>query len=231
MEDLDENGSRIEIEDDDSFELDIDGDGGSIDDVLREAVEAVDRHREDGRPAAGDAGPPSGPATPDDPVVVDETGQKLKDQLMRTLADFENFRKRSEREKADLRRFALVEPLKDFLGVLDNLERATSASGSADDLRQGVQMIVKQLEELLRRYHVQPVEADGAPFDPAVHEAVARVESAEVVRPTVVQVLQRGYCLHDRLLRPALVNVAMPSKPAPAPPAPADGEKVEESTS
>lgn len=138
----------------------------------------------------------------------------LRDRSMRTLADFDNYRKRAERERTEIRRYALLEPMRDLLEVVDNLERAASAGGSADDLRQGVEMILRQLHELLQRYGVTPVETEGRPFDPNVHEAVGRRESAEVEEPMVDQELQKGYVLHDRLLRPARVMVAVPADEA-----------------
>src|SRR5262245_66427295 len=98
---------------------------------------------------------------------------------MRTLADFDNFRKRSERERQDLKKYALTEPFRDFLGIVDNLGLALSAAGGADDLKRGVEMIHRQMLDLLRRHGVHEVSALGQPFDPAVHEAVARERSEE----------------------------------------------------
>jgi molecular chaperone GrpE len=141
----------------------------------------------------------------------------LRDRSMRTLADFDNYRKRAERERQEVRRYALLEPLRELLPVADNLERALGAGGSADDLRRGVEMILRQLHELLRRLGVHEVPSAGEAFDPALHEAVSREESAEVRVPTVAETLVRGYQLHDRLLRPAMVKVAVPAEdPAPA---------------
>ena len=140
----------------------------------------------------------------------DERGS-LRERLMRTLADFDNFRKRTERETRALRKMANFEVFKDFLGVLDNFERAMDSSGSTEDLKQGLKMIVRQHEEILRRHGVKRIEAVGKPFDPTVHEAVAREESPGIDVPTVTREMQRGYLLHDRLLRPAMVFVAMPA--------------------
>ncbi len=100
--------------------------------------------------------------------------------------------------------------------MTDNLDLALSAQGPAEDLKRGVEMIHRQMIELLRRFGVTEVSAVGQPFDPTVHEAVAREESAEVKSPTVSAELRRGYKLHDRLLRPAMVKVAVPAE-APAP--------------
>jgi molecular chaperone GrpE len=136
--------------------------------------------------------------------------EELRSRSMRTLADFDNFRKRNERERDEIRRYAATEAIREFVGVVDNLERALTAGGTADDLKRGVELIARQMQESLRRVGVQEVAAQGAPFDPAVHEAVSREESDQVTAPTVIATLQRGYLLHDRLLRPAMVRVAVP---------------------
>jgi molecular chaperone GrpE len=150
---------------------------------------------------------------------------ELRDRHLRLLADFDNFRKRAERELEERTRYVLAEPIRELLPVLDNLERALSAQGSEGDLIRGVEMIARQFLDVLRRFGVEQVPAVGAPFDPRRHEAVMRVESPEVAEPTVVEELQRGYLLRDRLLRPALVKVAVPGEGA-APPVPAgDGAK------
>lgn len=135
----------------------------------------------------------------------------LRDRSMRTLADFDNYRKRAERERSEVRRYALMEPLRDLLEVVDNLERAVSAGGSADDLKLGIDMTLRQLADVLKRHGVTPVQAADRPFDPAVHEAVSRQEADDVDEPTVSEELQKGYLLHDRLVRPARVVVAVPS--------------------
>lgn len=135
---------------------------------------------------------------------------ELRDRHLRLRADLDNFRKRVERERDETRRYALAEPMRELLPVLDNLERAVSAQGQLEDLRRGVEMIARQLADVLERFGLTEVPALGERFDPQVHEAVAREESTEVSRPTVVAQLQRGYWLHDRLLRPAMVRVALP---------------------
>jgi len=141
----------------------------------------------------------------------------LRNRSMRTLADFDNFRKRSERERQESRRYALFEPMRELLDVVDNLDLALSSGGSVEDLKRGVEMILRQMQEHLRRHGVREVPAAGAPFDPAVHEAVSREEDAEVKAPTVTGELRRGYMMHDRLLRPAMVKVAVPAEaPKPA---------------
>jgi molecular chaperone GrpE len=139
---------------------------------------------------------------------------ELRDRHLRLRADLDNFRKRVEREREEARRYALAEPMRELLPVLDNLERAASAQGQLEDLRRGVEMINRQLADVLERFGLAEVPALGESFDPQVHEAVAREESPAVTRPTVVAELQRGYWLHDRLLRPAMVRVALPIESA-----------------
>lgn len=169
---------------------------------------------DDGDPAAEEtSGDGDDGAAEDDSGEVELLRQEiadLRDRSMRTLADFDNFRKRSERERAEIRRYAGTEVLRDFLEVVDNLERAYQAGGSGDDLRTGVEMILRQVEDVLRRHGVERVPAKGERFDPSVHEAVSRQVMDDVEEPTVVEEMQAGYRYHDRLLRPAMVVVAVP---------------------
>jgi molecular chaperone GrpE len=138
-----------------------------------------------------------------------------RERYLRLRADLDNFRKRAERERAEVERYAGAEVARELLPVVDNLERALAAvPGEGDDLRRGVEMILRQLEEILRRLGVTKVASLGERFDPSHHEAVMHEESEEVEVPTVVAELQRGYRLNDRLLRPAMVKVAMPADDA-----------------
>lgn len=134
------------------------------------------------------------------------------DMYLRERADQENFRKRMQREKEDLARFANENLLRAFLPILDNLERAVSHASqepeTAAGLLEGVEMTVDQFHKVLEKSGVSPVEATGKPFDPTWHEAMGQLESREYPPNTVVQELQKGYTLNDRLLRPALVMVA-----------------------
>jgi molecular chaperone GrpE len=176
--------------------------------TMREALAAVEAAEGERAAAPPDPG--------NDVGALRQEIADLRDRSMRTLADFDNFRKRAERERQEVRRYALLEPLRDFLPIADNLERALSAGGSADDLKRGVEMILRQMQDLLRRFGVREITAAGEVFNPAVHEAVARAESDAVGVPTVTEALVRGYMLHDRLLRPAMVKVAVPSEKSPA---------------
>jgi molecular chaperone GrpE len=134
----------------------------------------------------------------------------LRDAQLRKLAEFENFRKRTEREKAEYFRFALADFVRDLLPVLDNFERALGHAPAAadDEYRLGIELIYRQLAESLKKRGLREVSTDG-PFDPNVHEAVAREESAAVEPSTILETLQKGYFLNDRLLRPAFVKVAV----------------------
>jgi molecular chaperone GrpE len=102
--------------------------------------------------------------------------------------------------------------MRDLVAVTDNLERAAAAGGAVEDLKAGVDMILQQMRETLRRHGVTAVEAVGRPFDPAEHEAVTREEDPAVSSPVVTAELQRGYKMHDRLLRPAMVRVSVPAE-------------------
>src|SRR6185369_16343295 len=134
---------------------------------------------------------------------------ELEDRMLRDRAELENFKRRQARDKADALRFASEGLLRDLLPVIDNLHRAVEharTSRDSDAIANGMDMTIKALTDALERHGVRIVEAQGRPFDPAHHEAVAHVES-EHPPNTVVDEHQRGYLLHDRLLRPALVTV------------------------
>ena len=132
----------------------------------------------------------------------------LQDRLLRTAAEFDNYRKRMDRERRDLADHTAGEVIKDLLPIIDNLERALQASEQDDPLRKGVELIHKQMLEMLRKRGVTPIEALGADFDPNVHEAVTHEESDQHREGEVMEELQRGYKVADRLLRPAMVKVA-----------------------
>ncbi len=174
-----------------------------LDEVIQEAVEAVERAGQgDAEESDSGTGGAAGSV---------ETA-KLQERLLRTLADFDNYRKRTDREKETLRRLGVIDVMRDALSISDNLARALQSPGGIEDLKQGVRMILRQYEEFLRRHGVEGFESMGERFDPAVHEAVATQPSPEIAEPTVSEELQKGYHFHDQLLRPALVYVAMPSK-------------------
>ena len=133
---------------------------------------------------------------------------QLLDRLARLQAEFENARKRAERERVEYRDYAAGSVVEQFLPVLDNFELALKATGSAHQLRSGVSLIVKQMEEVLEKMQVRAVPAVGEAFDPRVHEALGTVERDDVPDQHVAEEIRRGYKLRERLLRPALVRVA-----------------------
>ncbi len=199
--------------------LDLDEQTPDLEKAMRVAVAAVEEVEAGARPADsaanGGNAPAAGIGGAEEVTRLRQEIADLRDRAVRTLADFDNFRKRSERERQEQRRYALLEPLRELLTVADNLDLALSAQGSADDLKRGVEMIHRQMQELLRRFGAVEVPAVGQPFDPTLHEAVAREESAEVKAPTVTAELRRGYKMHDRLVRPAMVKVAVPAETGP----------------
>lgn len=191
-------------------ELDLDSRETSIEEVDEVMKEALDVVEGSGAESRGDSDP-FGSLEGESMEELHAKIKELRDRSMRTLADFDNFRKRVDRERSEQRRYAGGEVLRDLLAVIDNLERAAEAQGSADETRKGVELILRQTEELVKRHGVERVSATDERFDPSAHEAVVRHESDEVPEPTVVKELQAGYWLRDRLLRPALVEVAVPS--------------------
>jgi molecular chaperone GrpE len=135
----------------------------------------------------------------------------LKDRHLRKLAEFENHKKRSERERQEYFKIALAGFAHDFLPILDNFERALAHARKEDldsDFGQGVAIIRKQLGELWKRYGLIPIDSSGV-FDPNLHEAVATEKTDEVLPNTIVEELQKGYFLNDRLIRPSFVKVAV----------------------
>jgi molecular chaperone GrpE len=187
-----------------------------IEDAIREALEAVEQADVDEAEEASSTSPEAeSEASPDD---LETEVAALRERSMRTLADFENYRKRVQRERADEARYANVPIIKEFLTVVDNLERAQIAEGAAEDLQKGVELIVQQMRDLIRRFGVTRIDAAGQEFDPKLHEAVSREEDTEVEVPTVVEEFQPGYQMHERLLRPAIVRVAMPTAASDQPP-------------
>jgi molecular chaperone GrpE len=149
------------------------------------------------------------------PPTVETELQKVKaerdallDRLARAQAEFENARRRAAKEQQDFRDFATADAIKALLPVLDSFERALQAKSHPGDFRSGVELIYKQLQDALAKLGVRAVSAKGEPFDPRYHEAIEMVETSEAPDHEVLEELQRGYKLKDRLLRPAMVKVA-----------------------
>ena len=137
----------------------------------------------------------------------------LVDRVARLQAEFENARKRAVREQQEYRDYALTDALRTFLPVLDSFERALQVSaGEKSEIRNGVELIFKQLQDAFAKLGLKPIPARGEIFDPHLHEAIEMVETRDFPDHQVIEELQRGYKLKDRLLRPAMVKVAQNSK-------------------
>lgn len=136
----------------------------------------------------------------------------LQDRLLRTAAEFDNYRKRMDRERRELSEYVASDVLAELLPIVDNFERALQApaGGDGDAFRKGVELIHRQMLDLLRKRGVTPIDAVGADFDPNLHQAVIHEPSGDHREGEVMQELQRGYRIGDRLLRPAMVKVAKP---------------------
>ena len=186
----DDNGRSVDDADDAYVIEDTEGSVEDIERGMRETAEEA---------AAEPASEPDAASPQDD----------YKGRYVRALADFENFRKRTEREKADFFRYATSSVLKDMLPVLDNFDRALDHAEEGDEFHKGVLLIYKQLFDVLQKNGLKPIDESGVAFDPNIHEAVVREEDDSVPNHTVTAILQKGYFLHDRLLRPALVKVAV----------------------
>ena len=139
--------------------------------------------------------------------------EDLYDQFLRRTAEFENYRKRIERERRERSNLAAADIILELLAVIDDLERAvnTSIENNTETYRQGVELILRQMLELLRKRDVKPIEALGVDFDPNYHEAVVHEPSPDHKDGEVIEELRRGYMIGGRLLRPAMVKVAKPS--------------------
>jgi len=149
------------------------------------------------------------PSNNDEVAALRTENENLRNQVLRARADFENARRRTDREKQDAIRFANKRIFFELLGVMDNFERAMGASQDPEDpFTVGILMIQKQLEEVLTQNGVKEVPALNQAFDPYLHEAFAKEPSSEHPENTVIEVFQKGYKFHDQLLRPATVKVS-----------------------
>jgi molecular chaperone GrpE len=160
----------------------------------------------------------------DDPIKELEAKLEAKekeagetyDRLLRASAEFDNYKKRSSREMEEFRKFANQSLIKEMLSVVDNLELAMNSTDGHKaidkDLLQGLEMTHKEILRVFDKFNVKPIDAKGQPFDPTFHEAVMQEETDDSPKNTVINELQRGYMIHDRLLRPSMVVVAKPKE-------------------
>ncbi len=182
--------------------------GESVEDIEHE-MEVAARQADDTLRRGGPA--PVSPVAEEGVPPAGESAevQQWKDRYLRTLADFENYRKRADREKADFFKYAMAGLMRDLLPVLDNFDRSLEHAEEGDDFHRGVLLIYKQMFDALTKSGLKAIEESNVAFDPNIHEAVIREEDPSVPNHTVVAVLQKGYFMHDRLLRPAMVKVAV----------------------
>jgi molecular chaperone GrpE len=166
----------------------------------------------DEQPSAAEGG--QARATAENPELQKVRAERdtLLDRLARLQADFENARKRASREQQEFRDYALADAIKTLLPTLDSFERALQSSKKESDLRSGIELIYKQLQDALSKLGLRAIVAQGEPFDPRFHEAIEMVETSDVPDHQILEELQRGYKLKDRLLRPAMVKVASNTK-------------------
>jgi len=163
----------------------------------------------DGSDGAREVAADAAAAPESDIDVLRAENAQLQDRLLRLAADHDNYRKRTAREWREQKDRAAAEVLREMLELADNLKRALEApTEDAEGLRKGVELIAQQLQVKLKRFGVEPIEAEGAEFDPTRHEAMLMVDSDSVDSHRVVDVVQPGYTLHGEVLRPARVTVA-----------------------
>ena len=145
---------------------------------------------------------------------VEQEAKEAHDRFLRVSAEFENYKKRSAREMDEFRKFANESLLREMLTVVDNLERALNSSNNDNQanshIAEGVDMTLKEILKVFEKFNVKPIEALGKPFDPNFHQAAMRKETNERPENTILNELEKGYMIHDRLLRPAMVVVSMP---------------------
>jgi molecular chaperone GrpE len=176
---------------------------------IEHELPAPDQSEEANEPISGKTPEQSAPAADVELQKLKAERDTLLDRLARSQAEFENSRKRATREQQEFRDYATADVIKTFLPMFDSFERALRAPATpSNEFRNGIELIYKQLQDALSRLGVRPVPAKGEAFDPHVHEAIEMVETADVPDHQVIEELQRGYKLKERLLRPAMVKVA-----------------------
>lgn len=174
---------------------------------LEHELPPADGHENPAEPTSGAvAGESSGLGTELQKLKAER--DSLLDRLARAQAEFENARRRATKEQQDFRDYAAADAIKPLLPVLDSFERALQVKSDPGDFRSGVELIYKQLQDSLAKVGVRAIPAKGEQFDPHVHEAIEMVETSDAADHEVLEELQRGYKIKDRLLRPAMVKVA-----------------------
>jgi molecular chaperone GrpE len=188
-----------------------------LEEALREAAESVEREPQ-GEAEEAEQEPEEGASEVEEALDPALELEKTQDRLLRLQADFENFRRRALAERRDIYQYGHQNLVKDLLLTVDNLERAIghareSGGGDLESFLQGVELVQRELVGVLESHSVREIEALGTAFDPALHEAMAQAVDESVAPNTVIDVLEKGYLLRDRLLRPARVVVAKAPEP------------------
>tara|TARA_R110002094_G_scaffold28890_4_gene41877 strand:- start:38 stop:649 length:612 start_codon:yes stop_codon:yes gene_type:complete len=184
------------------------GDSG----VSRQAAEAA-AYAETAASTESDAAPGGEDVTPEALMAtLEEDLNAARDAALRAQADAQNIKRRAEQDVEKARKFALESFCKELLPVVDNLERALAVTAGHDDsvkpIVDGLELTLKSFADALRKFHIEPVDPEGEPFDPQLHQAMSMVENADVEPNTVIAVMQKGYTLNARLVRPAMVMVS-----------------------
>ncbi len=149
------------------------------------------------------------------PAAADQVDQlrterdEIKDLLLRRQAEFENFRKRTEKERSDYLQYAAMDMVRDLLPILDDFERALKIEGAGPEYARGIEMIYNRMYETLKKMGLEPIVSDGKAFDPNLHQAVERVETKDSPDGSILSEFQRGYLFKGKLLRPTMVKVAV----------------------
>ncbi|HET9870044.1 MAG TPA: nucleotide exchange factor GrpE [bacterium] len=194
MPDMNQNAGEPEIEILDSQAIPYDDAGNASDLPVEEPV------------------PPGAAAAAGEAKEWKKKHDEVKEQLLWTAAEFDNYKKRALKEKDEFLKFAQAGLLKEFLVVADNLERAVASTAGSDGtlgtLKQGVELTLRQFQAVMEKYGVTRIKAKGEVFDPRAHEVMLQEETDQAPEDTVLEELQAGYRLHDRVLRPALVKIA-----------------------
>lgn len=174
---------------------------------------------QDGASASPDGAAEAAPPTPtaeERIALLEAEKAEMKDRMLRVAAEFDNWKKRARKDQSDGEARAKEAVLRDFLEIVDNLERATASFGEgkesdAKSVRDGVELVLRQARSKFERYQVKSVDSVGQPFDPRLHEAISQAPSADAKPGSIIHELQKGYVIGDKLLRPAMVVVAAPA--------------------
>lgn len=220
-----EDPEKIDINLDEEPVANADDAAQAMEQALKEASEAIQESEEpsgEARPRSRGAAPLPNEAVAVQLAKLQSEKDELRSTLIRRQADFDNYKKRLERERGEERQRATIVVIEQLLPVLDAFERALAAHADPayEEYRKGFELIYRQVLDALGRYGLEPIEAVGAPFDPNLHHAVDRAESAEHPEDTVVMEHQKGYRLRDMVIRPAMVRVSYRGDGNPPPDSP-----------